>query len=49
MLLVGVMLAIEMLRYALDRMVIGPLMMTGRMARRLAAGDCTTLADAGAP
>lgn len=47
-LLVGVMLAAELLRYALDRMVIGPLMMIERMARRLAAGDCTTLADTGA-
>lgn len=46
-LLVGVMLATELLRYALDRTVIGPLMMVERMTGRLAVGDCTTLADAG--
>lgn len=47
-LLVGVMLAMEVLRFALDRSVIGPLSMIERMAQRLAAGDCTRLADAGA-
>ncbi|MBW6398234.1 MFS transporter [Roseomonas sp. HJA6] len=47
-LLVGVMVAMELLRYALDRSVIGPLSMIDRMARRLAAGDCSVLADPGA-
>ncbi|MEO3471887.1 MFS transporter [Roseomonas sp. CAU 1739] len=48
-LLVAVMLAMELLRFALDRAVIGPLSMIERMARRLSAGDCTMLADARLP
>jgi predicted MFS family arabinose efflux permease/HAMP domain-containing protein len=47
-LLVAVMLALELLRFAIDRTVIGPLSMIERMARRLGSGDCTVLADAGA-
>ena len=47
-LLVAVMLAMELLRFVIDRTVIGPLSMIERMARRLGAGDCTALADTGA-
>jgi predicted MFS family arabinose efflux permease/HAMP domain-containing protein len=47
-LLVAVMLAMELLRFVIDRAVVGPLSMIERMARRLGAGDCTTLADTGA-
>lgn len=47
-LLVAVMLAMELLRFVIDRTVIGPLSMIERMARRLSAGDCTALADTGA-
>ncbi len=46
-LLVGVLLAMEVLRFALDRGVIAPLTMIEAVVRRLDTGDCTRLAEAG--
>jgi predicted MFS family arabinose efflux permease/HAMP domain-containing protein len=48
-LLVAVMLALELLRFAIDRTVVEPLSMIGRVAARLGAGDASQLVDARLP
>lgn len=47
--LVGAILAIELLRYVLERAVTGPLAAADRLAARLAAGDLAVTADDAAP
>lgn len=48
-LLVGAILAVELLRYLVDRTVTQPLEGARRMADRLARGDCSVQADPAAP
>lgn len=48
-LVVGVILVVEFLRYVMDRAVTAPLASSERVARRLAAGDFTLQADESAP
>ncbi|WP_419956618.1 hypothetical protein, partial [Neoroseomonas rubea] len=47
--LVGAILAIELLRYVLERAVTGPLAAADRLAARLAEGDLAVTADGAAP
>jgi predicted MFS family arabinose efflux permease/HAMP domain-containing protein len=47
--LVGAILAVELLRYVLDRTVTSPLAAADRLAQRLQAGDLSAAADSTAP